>query len=62
MELSRALDVSPAWLAFGLEELESLDEDAIKVAKAWSLLSAVEKDAVEKIIASMSKENQELSK
>ncbi len=53
--LAMALDVSPAWLQFGVEEIDKLDKEAIALALAWMDLPEPQKTAMEQAILEMSK-------
>lgn len=46
-EIAKSLDVSPAWLAFGLEEIDHLSHDAIVLAQAWDSLPNGIKEALQ---------------
>ena len=52
-QIADALVVKPAWLMFGVSEVEDLDEEAVELARAWSRLSephrSAMKDAILKI-------------
>lgn len=52
-QIAEALEVKPAWLMFGVEEVGELNEEAIELARAWSRLSephrSAMKDAILKI-------------
>lgn len=52
-QIADALEVRPAWLMFGVEEVGELNEEAIELARAWSKLSephrSAMKDAILKI-------------
>lgn len=52
-QIADALEVRPAWLMFGVEEVGELNEEAIELARAWSRLSephrSAMKDAILKI-------------
>lgn len=53
--LARVLEVSPAWLQFGIEELDSLDKDAVMLAISWMSLSEPHKSAMKNAIMEMAK-------
>lgn len=48
--IAEALDVRPAWLMFGVNEVEDLDEEAVQVARAWSKLKEPERSAMKETI------------
>ena len=49
-ELAEALDVSPAWLMFGVEVIDDLEQEAIETAKAWSRLMEPQRTALKEMI------------
>ncbi len=53
--ISRALEVSPAWLQFGVEEIDNLDADSITLAQAWMNLEEPFKTAVKQMVLSAAK-------
>ena len=50
VELSEALDVSPAWLMYGATAVDGLDQDAIETARAWLRLSEPHRSAMRDMI------------
>ena len=48
--IAEALDVRPAWLMFGVNEVEDLDEEAVQVARAWTRLKEPERSAMKETI------------
>ena len=52
-DLSKALDVSPSWLMFGVEEVSALDEEALELAKAWANLPEPHRSAMRDAIFRM---------
>ena len=48
--IAEALDVRPAWLMFGVNEVEDLDEEAVQVARAWNRLKEPERSAMKETI------------
>lgn len=48
--IADALDVRPAWLMFGVNEVEDLDEEAVQVARAWTRLKEPERSAMKETI------------
>ena len=48
--IADALDVRPAWLMFGVNEVENLDEEAVQVARAWTRLKEPERSAMKETI------------
>jgi transcriptional regulator with XRE-family HTH domain len=48
--IANALSVRPAWLMFGVNEVEDLDEDAVQVARAWARLKEPERSAMQETI------------
>jgi transcriptional regulator with XRE-family HTH domain len=54
-EIAAAVERSPAWLQFGVEEIDSLDKDAINLAQAWMHLKDPEKTALFNAITEMAK-------
>ena len=49
-ELASALDVSPAWLMFGVNVIEDLEQEAIETARAWSRLTEPQRTALKEMI------------
>lgn len=39
IKLCDALDVSPAWLVFGIEDIDALSKEAIELAIEWSRMA-----------------------
>lgn len=56
-----ALGVSPAWLMFGTETIDALNEDAIEVAKAWQKLVEPQRSALREAVIKAAK-NQTLQR
>lgn len=54
-EIAYAVDRSPAWLQFGVAEIDALDKDAISLAQAWMALDGPEKTAMFNAITEMAK-------
>jgi transcriptional regulator with XRE-family HTH domain len=54
-ELAQAVDVSPAWLQFGIEEIDSLDKEAVMLALSWMNLDEPHKSAMKNAILEMAK-------
>lgn len=53
--IAQVLDVSPAWLQFGIEELDALDKDAVMLALSWMTLDEPHKSAMKNAILEMAK-------
>ena len=53
--IAKALDVSPAWLQFGIEEIDALDRDAVMLALSWMNLEEPQKSALQRAILDMAK-------
>ncbi len=49
-QIADALDVKPAWLMFGVEEVGELNDEAIELARAWSRLSEPHRSALKDAI------------
>jgi transcriptional regulator with XRE-family HTH domain len=49
-ELAEALNVSPAWLMFGVRVVDDLEQEAIETAKAWSRLMEPQRTALKEMI------------
>lgn len=49
-DLAKALDVPPAWLAFGDERIDDLSKEAIEIALGWQTLPAEVQEAVARLI------------
>ena len=49
-ELAEALEVSPAWLMFGVKVIEDLEQEAIETARAWSQLMEPQRSALKEMI------------
>ena len=49
-ELAAALDVSPAWLMYGVNVIEDLELEAIETARAWSRLTEPQRTALKEMI------------
>lgn len=52
-QLAEALDVSPSWLMFGVEEVGELSGDALELARAWSNLPEPHRSAMRDAIFRM---------
>ncbi len=52
--IAEALDVRPAWLMFGVNEVEDLDEESVQVARAWARLKEPERSAMKETIRRLS--------
>ena len=52
-ELAEALDVSPAWLMFGVKVIEGVEQEAIEIARAWSRLMEPQRTALKEMILSI---------
>lgn len=48
--IARVLDVSPAWLMYGVEESEGLGHEAIETARVWSGLMEPHRSALKDMI------------
>jgi transcriptional regulator with XRE-family HTH domain len=48
--IADVLEVSPAWLMFGAEVMDGLEQDAIETAKAWNNLSEPHRSALKEMI------------
>ena len=55
-ELAQSLGVSPAWLMYGVNVIEGLEEEAIETARAWSALSEPQKSALREMILAVAAE------
>ena len=55
-QLASALDVSPAWLMYGVNVIDGLDEEAIETARAWSELSEPHRSALREMILAVAAE------
>ncbi len=49
-QIANALDVRPAWLMFGVEEVGELNEEAVELARAWSRLNEPQRSAMKDAI------------
>jgi len=49
-ELGEALDVSAAWLMYGVSVIDGLEEEAIETARAWSRLDEPHRSALREMI------------
>jgi transcriptional regulator with XRE-family HTH domain len=49
-ELAESLEVSPAWLMFGVNVIEDLEQEAIETARAWSQLMEPQRTALKEMI------------
>lgn len=56
-KLAEVLETSPAWLQFGIEELDNLDEDSVETALEISELSNEQKAAIKAMITAFQKAN-----
>ena len=54
--ISEALNVRPAWLMFGVTEIDGLDEEAVRVARAWLRLGEPERSAMRETIMRLARE------
>lgn len=52
-ELATALEVSPSWLMFGVEEVGELSGDALELARAWANLPEPHRSAMRDAIFRM---------
>lgn len=52
-DLAKALDVSPSWLMFGVEEISALDDEALELARAWANLPEPHRSAMRDAIFRM---------
>ncbi len=59
--IALALGVSPAWLMFGTETIDALDNDAIELARAWQKLNEPQRSAFKEAIIKAAK-NQTLQR
>ena len=50
VKLAQALGVSPAWLMFGQENFDELDDEAIEIATAWWNLQEPHRSAIKQVI------------
>ncbi|MDH3315188.1 MAG: helix-turn-helix domain-containing protein [Gammaproteobacteria bacterium] len=48
--IARVLDVSPAWLMYGVEHVDGLEYDAIETARVWSGLMEPHRSALKEMI------------
>lgn len=48
--IARVLDVSPAWLMYGVEHVDGLEYDAIETARVWSGLMEPHRTALKEMI------------
>lgn len=51
--LAKALDTSPAWLRFGVKELDLLDPESIHFALAYQALPQDKKDLVNSVLKTL---------
>lgn len=56
-KIAEPLDVSPAWLQFGIDQLDELDSDSIELALLYKALPAEQKAAFKSAIAELSKKS-----
>ena len=49
-ELATALDVKPAWLMYGIEDLGDLSDEAIELGRAWAKLKEPHRTAMKDAI------------
>lgn len=49
-KLADALDVSPAWLMYGVEVMDGIEQDAVETARAWSKLQEPHRSALKEMI------------
>ena len=50
LKLAQALGVSPAWLMFGQESFDELDDEGIEMATAWSKLHEPNRSGIKRAI------------
>ena len=50
VKLAQVLGVSPAWLMFGQESFDELDDEAIEMATAWSKLHEPHRSSIKQAI------------
>jgi transcriptional regulator with XRE-family HTH domain len=56
-DIANILGVSPAWLQFGIEELDTLDKEAVMLALSWMTLDEPNKSAMKNAILEMAKKH-----
>ena len=54
-EIAKALGVSPGWLRFGTNAIDTMDEESIELMIAWQKLEEPHKSALKAAILQMSK-------
>lgn len=54
MAIAKALDVSAAWLQFGVEEIDTLSKDSIEFALAYQKLPKDQQETIDKLMKKMS--------
>lgn len=50
--MAKAVDCSPVWLLFGIDEIEQLTEEGLRVALAWQELPEDQRESFAKLILS----------
>ena len=58
-ELAEALDVSAAWLMYGVSVIDGLEEEAIETARAWSRLDEPHRSALREMILRVAAETED---
>ena len=56
--LAIVLEVSPAWLMYGAEVMDGLDQEAIETAKAWANLTEPHRSALKEMILKIADEGE----
>lgn len=60
-ELAEALDVTAAWLMYGVSVIDGLEEEAIETARAWSKLGEPHRSALREMILRVAAETEDES-
>ena len=58
-ELAQSLEVSPAWLMYGVNIIDGLEQEAIETARAWSALGEPHRSALREMILAVAAETEE---
>ncbi|MCB1741979.1 MAG: helix-turn-helix transcriptional regulator [Gammaproteobacteria bacterium] len=56
-QIADALSVSPAWLMYGVEVMDGIEQEAVETARAWSKLEEPHRSALKEMILKIARED-----
>lgn len=62
VKIAKALDSTPAWLQFGVKEIDQLDSDSITLALSWQALDEPLKTSIRQLIQNAGKSHEKPKK